>query len=202
MNIGIPKERRPFESRVGLSPAGVEILTQHGHQVYVEHEAGVGAGFDDREFETAGARLVYSPEEVLVRGDLLLKVARPTREELEWLRPGITIAGLLHLASAREDKTEILLRKKITSIAYEQIQLPEGTLPVLRPFSQIGGRMSAAVASRFLQNNWGGKGILLGGIPGVPPAEVVILGGGTVGACAASAFLGLGAHVTDRKSVV
>jgi alanine dehydrogenase len=196
MNIGIPKERRPFESRVGLSPAGVEILTQHGHQVYVEHEAGVGAGFDDREFETAGARLVYSPEEVFVRGDLLLKVARPTKEELEWLRTGTTVAGLLHLASAREDKTEILLQKMITSIAYEQIQLADGTLPVLRPFSQIGGRMSAAVAARFLQNNWGGKGILLGGIPGVPPAEVVILGGGTVGACATSAFLGLGAHVT------
>jgi alanine dehydrogenase len=196
MNIGIPKERRPFESRVGLSPAGVEILTQHGHQVYVEHEAGVGAGFDDREFETAGARLVYSPDEVFMRGDLLLKVARPTREELDWMRPGIAVAGLLHLASAREDKTEILLQKKITSIAYEQIQHPDGTLPVLRPFSQIGGRMSAAVAARFLQNNWGGKGILLGGIPGVPPAEVVILGGGTVGACATNAFLGLGAHVT------
>lgn len=196
MNIGIPTERRPFESRVGLSPAGVEILTQHGHQVYVEHEAGVGAGFDDREFETAGARLVYSPEEVFMRGDLLLKVARPTMEELEWLRPGTTVAGLLHLASAREDKTQMLLQKKITSIAYEQIQLPDGTLPVLRPFSQIGGRMSAAVAARFLQNNWGGKGILLGGIPGVPPAEVVILGGGTVGACATSTFLGLGAHVT------
>jgi alanine dehydrogenase len=156
----------------------------------------VGAGFDDREFETAGARLVYSPEEVFMRGDLLLKVARPTKEELDWMRPGITVAGLLHLASAREDKTEILLQKKITSIAYEQIQNPDGTLPVLRPFSQIGGRMSAAVAARFLQNNWGGKGILLGGIPGVPPAEVVILGGGTVGACAANAFLGLGAHVT------
>jgi alanine dehydrogenase len=196
MNIGIPKERRPFESRVGLSPAGVEILTQHGHQVYVEHEAGVGAGFDDREFETAGARLVYSPEEVFVRGDLLLKVARPTKEELDWLRPGTTVAGLLHLASAREDKTEILLQKKITSIAYEQIQLADGSLPVLRPFSQIGGRMSAAVAARFLQNNWGGKGILLGGIPGVPPAEVVILGGGTVGMCATNSFSGLGAHVT------
>ena len=196
MNIGIPKERRPFESRVGLSPAGVEILSQHGHQVYVEHDAGVGAAFDDREFEAAGARVVYSPEEVFMRGDLLLKVARPTREELEWLRPGITVAGLLHLASAREDKTEILLQKKITSIAYEQIQLPDGSLPVLRPFSQIGGRMSAAVAARLLQNNWGGKGILLGGIPGVPPAEVVILGGGTVGVCATSAFLGLGAHVT------
>jgi alanine dehydrogenase len=196
MNIGIPKERRPFESRVGLSPAGVEILTQHGHQVYVEHEAGIGAGFDDREFETAGARLVYSPEEAFVRSDLLLKVARPTVEELDWLRPGTTITGLLHLASAREDKTEILLQKKITSIAYEQIQIADGSLPVLRPFSQIGGKMSASVAARLLQNNWGGKGILLGGVPGVPPAEVVILGGGTVGVCATEGFLGLGAHVT------
>ena len=196
MNIGIPKERRPFESRVGLSPAGVEILTQHGHQVYVEHEAGVGAGFDDREFETAGARLVYSPEEVFVRADLLLKVARPLKEELDWLRPNTTIAGLLHLASAREDKTQILLEKKITSIAYEQIEAPDGSLPVLRPFSQIGGRMSASIAARLLQNNWGGKGILLGGIPGVPPAEVVILGAGVVGTCATNAFQGLGAHVT------
>ena len=196
MNIGIPKERRPFESRVGLSPAGVEILTQHGHQVYVEHEAGLGAAFEDREFETAGARLVYSPEEVFIRADLMLKVARPTKAELDWLRPETTVTGLLHLASAREDKTQILLEKKITSIAYEQIQAADGSLPVLRPFSQIGGRMSAAIAARFLQNNWGGKGILLGGIPGVPPAEVVILGGGTVGLCAANAFLGLGAHVT------
>ena len=196
MNVGIPKERRPFEARVGLSPAGVEILTQHGHQVYVEHEAGVGAAFDDHEFETAGARLVYSAEEAFVRADLLLKVARPTKEELDWLRPGATVTGLLHLASAREDKTEVLLAKKITSIAYEQIQIADGSLPVLRPFSQIGGKMSASVAARLLQNNWGGKGILLGGVPGVPPAEVVILGGGTVGVCATEAFLGLGAHVT------
>ena len=200
MNIGIPKERRPFESRVGLSPAGVEILTQHGHQIYVEHEAGVGAGFDDREFETAGARLVYSPEEVFVRADLMLKVARPTKEELDWLRPNTAIAGLLHLASAREDKTQILLEKKITSIAYEQIELADGSLPVLRPFSQIGGKMSASVAARLLQNNWGGRGMLLGGIPGVPPAEVVILGGGVVGMCATQAFLGLGAHVTVLDS--
>ena len=196
MNIGIPKEIRPFESRVGLSPAGVEILTQQGHQVYVEHEAGVGAGFDDREFETAGARLVYSPEEAFIRADLLLKVARPMKEELDWLRAGTTVTGLLHLASTREDKIEILLEKKITSIAYEQIETSDHTLPVLRPFSQIGGKMSASVAARLLQNNWGGKGILLGGVPGVPPAEVVILGGGTVGVCATEAFLGLGAHVT------
>lgn len=196
MNIGIPKERRPFESRVGLSPAGVEILTQHGHQVYVEHEAGLGAGFDDREFETAGARLVYSPEEVFMRADLLLKVARPLKEELEWLRPNMTIAGLLHLAAAREDKAQVLLEKKITAIAYEQIELADGSLPVLRPFSQIGGKMTASIAARLLQNNWGGKGMLLGGIPGVPPAEVVILGGGVVGMCATQVFLGLGAHVT------
>src|SRR5512147_624693 len=196
MNIGIPKERRPFEERVGLSPAGVEILTQHGHQVYVEHEAGIGAGFEDREFEEAGARLVYSSEEVFVRADLMLKVARPTRQELEWLRPNTVLAGQLHLAAAREDKIEILLEKKITSIAYEQIQAADGSLPVLRPFSQIGGRMSVSIAARLLQNNWGGKGMLLGGIPGVPPAEIVIVGGGVVGMCATSAFLGLGAHVT------
>jgi alanine dehydrogenase len=196
MNIGIPKERRPFELRVGLSPAGVEILTQQGHHVYVEHEAGIGAGFDDREFERAGARVVYSPEEVFVRGDLLLKVARPTKEELGWLRANTAILGLLHLASSREDKVEILLEKKITSIAYEQIETASGELPVLRPFSQIGGKMAASIAARLLQNNWGGKGILPGGIPGVPPAEVVILGGGVVGMYATEAFIGLGAHVT------
>src|SRR5215216_4459708 len=196
MNIGIPKERRPFEFRVGLSPAGVEILTQQGHQVYVEHEAGIGAGFDDREFEQAGARVVYSAEEVFVRGDVLLKVARPTKEELGWLRPHTTVLGLLHLASSREDKVETLLEKKITSIAYEQIETANGELPVLRPFSQIGGKMAASIAARLLQNNWGGKGILPGGIPGVPPAEVVIIGGGVVGMYATEGFTGLGAHVT------
>jgi alanine dehydrogenase len=196
MNIGIPRERRPFELRVGLSPAGVEILTQQGHQVYVEHEAGVGAGFSDQEYEKSGARVVYSPEEVFTRADFTLKVARPLKEELDWLRPNTTVAGLLHLASARQDKVEVLLEKKITSIAYEQIETADGSRPVLRPFSQIGGKLAASVAARFLQNNWGGKGILLGGIPGVPPAEVVILGGGVVGMYAAEAFLGLGAHVT------
>ena len=196
MNIGIPKERRPFEARVGLSPLGVEMLSHLGHQVYVEHEAGVGAGFSDQEYEKSGARIVYSPEEVFARADLTLKVARPTNEELDWLRPNTTIAGYLHLASARQDKVEALLEKKITSIAFEQIELPDGSLPVLRPFSQIGGSMTASIAARLLQNNWGGKGILLGGVPGVPPAEVVILGGGVVGTYATQAFLGLGAHVT------
>ncbi|MBI5842243.1 MAG: alanine dehydrogenase [Chloroflexi bacterium] len=196
MNIGIPKETRPFEFRVGLSPAGVEILTQQKHVVYVEHDAGVGAGFSDQEYERAGARLAYSAEEVFGRADLLLKVSRPLKGELEWLKPGSILMGLLHLPSTQKDKIDILLEKKITAIAYEQIMLSDGSLPVLRPFSQIGGAMAAQIAARLLQNNWGGKGILMGGVPGVPPAEAVVIGGGVVGTYATQMFLGMGAHVT------
>lgn len=195
MNIGIPKERRPFEYRVGLSPAGVEMLSQMGHRIFVEHDAGVGAGFSDLEYEKAGAQIVYSGEETYGRADLLLKVARPLREELEWMPPGSALMGALHLASARQDKLDILLEKKITAIAYEQIRLPDGSRPVLRPFSQMCGAMAASIAARCLQNDFGGKGILLGGMPGVPPAEVAILGGGMVGTYAAQSLLGLGAHV-------
>src|SRR5512146_336272 len=196
MNIGIPRERRPFEFRVGLSPAGAEILTQNGHAVFVEHEAGAGAGFTDASYQEAGATLVYSTEEVLGRADLVLKVGRPLQEEIDWLRPGSMLAGFLHLASARQDKIEALLDKKITAIAFEQIQGPDGSLPVLKPFSQIGGAMAAQIAARLLQNNWGGKGILMGGVPGVAPAEVVVLGAGVVGSCATQTFVGMGAHVT------
>jgi alanine dehydrogenase len=196
MNIGIPKERRPFEYRVGLSPSGVEILAQHGHTIFVEHEAGLGAGFTDQEYEQAGARIVFSTEEVFGRVELLLKVARPTEAEIDRLNPGATIAGMLHLASARQSKIDVLLKNKVTAIAYEQICEADGSLPVLRPFSQIGGAMSAEVAARLLHSDQGGRGMLLGGIPGVPPAEVGILGAGTVGTYAARAFTGMGAHVT------
>lgn len=201
MNIGIPKERRPFEFRVGLSPAGVEILVQNGHKVFVEHEAGVGAGFADQDYERAGAQVAFSADEVFARADLLLKVARPLIDEMEWLRPGSAVAGFLHLASTRQDKVDLLLKNRITAIAYEQIQLPDGSLPVLRPFSEIGGTLAAQISARLLQNNWGGKGILLGGLPGVPPAEVVVLGAGIVGTYAAQNFVGMGAHVTvlDRE---
>ncbi len=196
MNIGIPKERRPFEYRVGLSPAGAEMLCQSGHAVFVEHAAGEGAGFTDQDYQEAGATLVYSTEEALARADLVLKVARPLQEEIEWLQPGSILAGFLHLASAREDRIIGLLENKITSIAFEQIQAPDGSLPVLRPFSEIGGAMAAQVAARLLQNNYGGKGILLGGVPGVAPAEVVVLGAGVVGTHATQMFVGMGAHVT------
>jgi len=196
MNIGIPKERRPFEFRVGLTPGGVQMLTQKGHMCYVEHEAGIGAGFSDFEYEHAGARVVYSGHEVFGRADLVLKVARPIYEELEWLAPGTAIAGLLHLASARSDKIDILAQKDITAISYEQILLPDGSMPVRKPLSQIGGKLAAQIGARFLQNDAGGKGILMGGIASVPPAEVVIVGAGIVGIYATRAFLGMGAHVT------
>lgn len=196
MDIGIPKERRPFEFRVGLSPAGVAALAQGGHRIFVEHDAGAIAGFNDGDFEQAGAGIVYSPAEVFGRADLLLKVARPVEEELDLLRPGTILAGFLHLASAREAKVQVLLEKEITAVAFEQVEAPDGSLPVLRPFSQIGGAMAAQIAARLLQNNWGGKGILMGGVPGVPPAEVVILGAGVVGTHATQTFLGMGAHVT------
>lgn len=196
MYIGIPKEIRPFEYRVGLSPAGVEILTQAGHTVYIQHEAGLAARFPDKEYEEVGAKVAYAPDEIYGRAELILKVARPTEEEIDLVRPGSTIAGLLHLASTRQSRIDELLENKITSIAYEQIQEDDGSLPVLRPLSQIGGAMAAEVASRCLQSNYGGRGVLLGGIPGVPPAEVAILGGGVLGMYAARSFIGLGAHVT------
>jgi alanine dehydrogenase len=154
MNIGIPKERRPYEFRVGLSPSGVEILSEQGHTIFVEDKAGIGAGFVNHEYERAHARIVYSAEEVFARADLLLKVGRPLKEELEWLQDGSILAGFLHFASAQRNKIDLLLGKNITAVAYEQIRLSDGTLPVLRPFSQIGGLMAAQTAARLLQNSW------------------------------------------------
>lgn len=200
MNIGIPVERRPFEYRVGLSPAGVRMLTNLGHVCYVEHNAGLGAGFTDQEYEQAGARIVYSTHEVFGRADLTLKFARPLLDELEWMRPGTAFAGILHLGSARKDKIDLMVSKQLTAIAYEQIQMPDGSVPVRKPLSQIGGHMAAQIAARLLQNDYGGKGIFLGGSPGVPPAEVVIIGAGFAGSCATKAFLGMGAHVTVLDS--
>ena len=196
MIIGIPKERRPNEKRVGLSPAGVQLLTERGHTCFVEDQAGRGAGFRNIKYEKAGAKIAFSAEEVFGRSDLLLKMARPMMDEIEWLRPDSAFAAFLHLASARQDKLDLLVEKNITAIAYEQIQEDDEVRPVLRPLSQIGGVMAAQTAARLLQNKWGGRGILLGMIPGVPPAEVVILGAGVVGTYAARAFKGLGAHIT------
>jgi len=200
MDIGIPRERRPDENRVGLTPAGVELLAADGHRCYVERGAGLGAGFGDEDFARAGAHIVYSGEEAYGRADLVAKVARPTAEELGWLRAGQAVMAFWHLASASPDNLETLLRQKITAIAHETIQADDGSLPVLKPMSQIAGRMAANIAAALSRNDRGGKGILLGGVPGVPPAEVVILGAGVVGTYAAQAFSGVGAavYVLDR----
>jgi alanine dehydrogenase len=194
MHIGVPRERHVDEHRVGLTPAGVELLTAAGHVCSVESDAGRGAGFSNIDYERAGGRIVYSTEEAHGRADLVFRVGLVTEEEAAWLQPGAIVAGFLHLAARRRTVVEAFLEKRITAIAYETIQ-DDGALPVLMPLSQVAGRMVPQVAAWLLQNDRGGKGILLGGVPGVPPAEVVIIGAGTVGAAAARAFLGIGATV-------
>lgn len=195
MNICIPKERRDSEYRVGLTPAGVQLLTAAGHTCFIESEAGVGSGFSDYDYQQAGGQIVYSGDEVYGRADFLLKVARPTVQEFEWMRAGSTIMGFLHLTAGRSEKAMALLEKNITAIGFEIIQDDVANLPVQIPMSQLGGRMTSQIAASLSQNNYGGKGILLGGVPGVPPAEVIILGGGTSGMAAARNFLGMGASV-------
>jgi alanine dehydrogenase len=195
MDIGVPRERRADEYRVGLTPSGAELLTADSHHCYVETGAGLGAGFSDEDYTKAGARIVYSGEEAYGRADMVLKVARPTAEELKWFRPGQTVLAFWHLASGSSDNLDVLLKQKVTAVAYEMIQADDGKLPVLMSMSQIAGRMAANVAAALLRNDRGGKGILLGGVPGIPPAEVVILGAGVVGTHAARAFAGLGAAV-------
>lgn len=201
MNIGIPRERRDLELRVGLTPYGVDLLTRAGHVCYVEKDAGTGAGFSDYHYERAGGRIVYSGEEVYGRSDLVLKVGRPTEEEMAWLREGQIITGFLHLAAARRQRIEALLEKRVTAIAYETIEQDDGTLPVLRTMSEVAGRMAPQLAATFLQSNYGGRGVLLSGVPGIPAGRVAIIGAGVLGTNVARAFYGLGADVfvLDRE---
>lgn len=196
MNIGVPKESRPSEYRVGLPPSGVQTLTKHGHTCYIEHNAGLHSGFTDQDYEAAGGLIVFSTHEALGRADLVLKFSRPSEKELEMMQSGITVCGFLHLAAAPQSKIDLMLKNKITTVAYEQIQEENGARPVLRTMSEIGGRLVAQIAAHLLQNNGGGKGILLGGTAGVPPAEVVIIGAGFFGHFATDAFSRTGAQVT------
>jgi alanine dehydrogenase len=195
MDIGIPREHRTDEYRVGLTPAGVGLLAAMGHTCYVEKNAGLGAGFSDLDYEREGGKIVYSPLELYKRSRLLLKFARPTAEEIDLLNEGSILLGFLHLVVSPRERIQTLLEKKITAIAYDLIQAENGTLPVQVPLSQAAGRLTPAIAATLMQNNHGGKGILLRGVPGVPPAEVVILGAGAYGTAAANAFLRTGASV-------
>ena len=195
MNIGIPKERRDLEMRVGLTPYGVGLLTEAGHACYVERGAGEGAGFGDDHYARVGGRIVYSGEEAYGRADMVLKVTRPTGEELAWLHQGQILCGFLHLAAARQETVRTLVVQQITAVAYDTIQDDCGTLPVLKPMSEVAGRMAPQLAATCLQSDRGGRGVLLSGVPGIPAATVAILGAGVLGTNAARAFLGLGANV-------
>lgn len=193
--IGIPKEQRYLEYRVGMTPVGVSILTSQGHRCIFEKGAGEGSGFSDAQYQQAGAQIVYHAEEIFRRSDLILKIHCPTEEELEWMEAGQTVMAFMMLSVKHTDHVQLFHQKGVTAIAYELIGEADGSLPILYPLSQIGGRMTAQIAAQYLQNNHGGSGILLGGIAGVPPADVAIVGAGVVGTHAAHAFLGMGARV-------
>ncbi len=196
MIIGIPREIAADENRVGLPPSAVLSLVRQGHQVFVERGAGAGSGFADEAFAAVGAQIVHGADEVYRRAALLVKVIAPDPSEYELLQPEQTLVALLHLAAQPPRLLETLRQGGATAIDLATIEDADGGLPVLRPMSQIAGRIVAQLAGRYLQSDHGGRGILLGGLPAVPPAEVVILGGGVVGRNAARAFVGCGARVT------
>jgi alanine dehydrogenase len=194
MQIGLPKEIKDGEFRVGLVPAGVHELAADGNTVWVEKGAGDGSGFSDEEYAAAGANILESADEVYARTELLVKVKEPIEAEYRRLRRGQIIFAYLHLAPLPE-LTQVLLQKHVSGIAYETIRDRNGTLPLLTPMSEIAGRMSVVVGAHYLQKPLGGRGVLLGGVPGVRPGLVVILGAGTVGINATKIAMGMGAQV-------
>lgn len=195
MLIGVPKEIKNHEYRVGLVPETVRELRAAGHDIIVEHSAGLGVGVDDADYINAGAQTVSTAQEVFERADLVVKIKEPQRVECEMLRPGQTLFTYLHLA-ADPGLAERLARSGVTAIAYETVTAANGGLPLLLPMSQVAGRMSIHVGSHLLEKAQGGAGVLLSGVPGVARGNVVILGGGTAGANAAKIALGMGANVT------
>lgn len=194
MRIGIAKEIKNNENRVALTPAGVVHLVEAGHEVFVEKDAGAGSGFTDDQYEKAGAKIVDKAEDVWAQ-EMVMKVKEPIPEEYKYFHEGLILFTYLHLAPEPE-LTRALLDKKVVAIAYETVQLENRTLPLLTPMSEVAGRMAPQIGAQFLEKPYGGKGVLLGGIPGVRPGKVTIIGGGTVGTNAAKIAIGLGADVT------
>ncbi|PTM58595.1 alanine dehydrogenase [Desmospora activa] len=195
MIVGVPREVKDNENRVAISPAGVDALVGAGHEVWIEQGAGEGSGFPDEAFSEHGARIVPDATDVWGGAELVLKVKEPQPSEYDYFREGLNLFTYLHLAPEPE-LTRALMEKKVTAIAYETIQLDNGSLPLLTPMSEVAGRMSVQIGAQFLEKPHGGKGVLLGGVPGVLPGNVVIIGGGVVGTNAAKMALGLGANVT------
>lgn len=195
MIVGLPKEIKDNEYRVGLTPAGVRALTDANHKVVVEKSAGEGSGFEDSLYQKAGAQIINSADDVWARGEMIVKVKEPIEPEYPRMREGQLLFTYLHLAPDKK-LTDQLLKRKVTGIAYETITDRRGGLPLLTPMSEVAGRMAIQVGAHYLEKMAGGRGILLGGVPGVPAARVVILGGGVVGTNAAKIAVGMGAHVT------
>ncbi len=195
MIIGVPKEIKDNENRVAITPAGVHALVAAGHQVIVETSAGEGSGFSDEVYVAAGAQIADSAEDTWNKSNLIMKVKEPLPTEYKYFRSDLTLFTYLHLAP-EPGLTKALLDSGMTAIAYETVQLADGTLPLLTPMSEVAGRMSIQIGAHFLEQAHGGRGELLGGVPGVPPARVVIVGGGIVGTNAARIAMGFGADVT------
>jgi alanine dehydrogenase len=195
MIIGVPKEVKDNEARVAVVPAGVKALTESGHKVIVQTNAGELSSMPDSEYVSAGATIAATAEEVWKQAEMIVKVKEPIAQEVPFFRPGLVLFTYLHLAPI-PDLTNSLLKAQVTGIAYETVTDTRGTLPLLTPMSEVAGRMSVQVGASYLEHFNGGRGILLGGIPGVPPAKVVIIGGGVVGINAAKMALGLGAETT------
>ena len=194
MIIGVPRELKNNENRVAITPAGVLSFVQAGHKVIVEKNAGIGSGFDDDAYRSAGAEIEPDPQFVWTKADMILKVKEPLPSEYKYFRSGLILFTYLHLAADAE-LTNALIKHKVTAIAYETVQVGQ-SLPLLTPMSEVAGRMAAQIGAQFLEKSKGGKGILLSGVPGVKRGKVTIIGGGVVGTSAAKIALGLGALVT------
>ena len=195
MIVGILKEIKLSENRVSMTPSGVDMMVRHGHTVLVEKSAGNGSGFSDMEYKAAGGKIVDTPEEIFAQAAMVMHVKEILPSEYHWVRPGQIVFAYLHLAADLQ-QINALMESQCIAVAYETVESPNGNLPLLQPMSEVAGRMSIQVSAHFLEMSQGGRGILLGGVPGVAPAKVVILGGGVVGTNAAKMASGLGADVT------
>ncbi len=195
MIIGVPREIKASENRVALVPAGAEVLVDDGHTVLIERDAGQGSGFPDEAYQAAGATLVATADEVWQRAEMIMKVKEPIAPEWPRMRAGQLIYTYFHFA-ASEELTRAVIGSRAVAVAYETVQLPGGELPLLTPMSEVAGRMAVQEGAKYLEKVHGGRGVLLGGVPGVAPADVVIVGGGVVGINAAKMAAGMGANVT------
>ena len=195
MDVGLVKDRRPFEHRIGLTPGGVKALTDRGHRVYVESNAGVEAGFADEVYSGVGATIVYSEEEVMLRSQLLIRISPPPVSDYDRFQPGQVVVSSWHLALAPKEAFVRLLDRKVTTVGIEILEDDEGNAPVLTAIGEIAGRLAVIIGSGLLLNEFGGKGHLMCGAPGIPPSSMVVLGAGTLGTAAARFAQGIGAHV-------